>query len=68
MIKTTKTLTKYVSDDGSLEAQILKEEDNKIVILFYRDGHLIDSQSYPEHNEIYHEDAAENYVLGIKKI
>ena len=33
---------------------------------FYNDGELIKTEWYPMHNEHYANDAAENYIAGIK--
>ena len=35
---------------------------------FYKDNHLLKTEVYTGHSEAYAEDAAENYVEGIKKV
>jgi hypothetical protein len=68
MIKTKKTITTFESTDGALKAEVVQKEDGNWSVFFYRFNELVQVESYGEHSEIYHEDAAENYVLGIKKI
>jgi hypothetical protein len=67
MKKTIKTITEFMSDDGSLSASVLVDH-GKSFIYFYKDCQLISTESYPENDTMYHEEVAENYVLGIKKI
>jgi hypothetical protein len=35
---------------------------------FYKDDCWVKDEVYPSHSEIWAENAAENYVLGIKKV
>jgi hypothetical protein len=41
---------------------------DKFEIDFAKNGLIVATESYEEHNLLYHEDAAENYVNGIKKL
>ena len=62
-------VSEFVSTDKILKA-VLKM--NKLTSLyeidFYKNDKKIATESYAYHTRRYHEDAAENYVNGIKKI
>ena len=53
--------------DGNLRADVIKI-DNHWGCRLYKDGKVVKTEFYRGHNEMYAENAAENYVLGIKKI
>ena len=53
--------------DGNLRADVIKL-DNHWGCRLYKDVELKKTEFYKGHSEAYAEDAAENYVLGIKKI
>ena len=53
--------------DGNLRADVIKL-DNHWGCRLYEKGELKKTEFYKGHSEAYAEDAAENYVLGIKKI
>lgn len=57
------TYSTYV--DGNRKADVIKL-DNHWGCRLYEDGKLISTEFYKGHSEAYAEDAAENYVLGIK--
>jgi hypothetical protein len=59
------TYSTYV--DGNKRADVIKL-DNHWGCRLYKDGELKKTEFYRGHSEAYAEDAAENYVLGIKKI
>ena len=59
------TYSTYV--DGNLRADVIKL-DNHWGCRLDKDGELKKTEFYKGHSEAYAEDAAENYVLGIKKI
>ena len=53
--------------NGDLRADVIKL-DSHWGCRLYCDGKLLKTEFYRGHNELYAEDAAENYVMGIKKI
>tara|TARA_S200000501_G_scaffold84143_1_gene76688 strand:+ start:3647 stop:3832 length:186 start_codon:yes stop_codon:yes gene_type:complete len=57
------TYSTYV--DGNRKADVIKL-DNHWGCRLYENGELISTEFYKGHSEAYAEDAAENYVLGIK--
>lgn len=59
------TYSTYV--DGELRADVIKL-DNHWGCRLYKDNKIVKTEFYRGHSEAYAEDAAENYVLGIKKI
>ena len=60
-------LTIFVSDDLNKTAAVYKT-DKGFEVDFYANEQKLATESYPEHNESYHNDAAENFVLGIKQV
>lgn len=62
-------LSVYLSDDMDRKAIVYRNtEKDCYEIDFGKDGLIIGTESYIDHNLQYHEDAAENYVLGVKKL
>jgi hypothetical protein len=68
-------VAEYVSEDGKLKAVIRNNRSTSrnrstplYEIDFYKGDNIIATESYAFHTLRYHEDAAENYVNGIKKI
>jgi hypothetical protein len=53
--------------DGELRADVIKM-DSHWGCRFYNNNEVIKTEFYRGHSEAYAEDAAENFVLGIKKI
>ena len=53
--------------DGNLRADVIKI-DNHWGCRLYKNGEVVKTEFYRGHNEMYAENAAENYVLGIKKV
>ena len=53
--------------DGELRADTIKV-DGHWGCRFWRNNETVKTEFYKGHSEAYAEDAAENYVLGIKKI
>ena len=53
--------------DGDLRADVIKM-DSHWGCRFYENNEVIKTEFYKGHSEAYAEDAAENFVLGIKKI
>lgn len=55
-----------------LDAKVVSTDDNWGNPVwgceFYREGKLIKTEWYPTHNKFYAEDAAENYISGVKTI
>lgn len=68
-INPVSVVSQFVSDDKTLKA-VLKHNrlTSMYEIDFYKDRKKIATESYAFHTRGYHEDAAENYVKGIKKI
>lgn len=62
-----KQVSVFYSGDFDLKAIVYENTDNYEVD-FGKNGLLIKTESYEGKSLIYHEDAAENYVNGIKKI
>jgi len=62
-------VSEFVSADKTLKAVIKHNRLTSIYeIDFYKDKKKIATESYAYHTRGYHEDAAENYVNGIKKL
>jgi hypothetical protein len=62
-------VSEYVSADKSLKAVLKHNRLSSLYeIDFYKDKKKIATESYAFHTRRYHEDAAENYVNGIKKV
>lgn len=62
-------LSVFRSDDMDLKAIVYHNTDKGYYeVDFAKNGLFIGTETYIDHNLQYHEDAAENYVLGIKKI
>jgi len=53
--------------DGELRSDVIKV-DNHWGCRFYIDNKVVKTEFYKGHSEAYAEDAAENYVLGVKKL
>ena len=52
-----------------LKAIVYLDTDKKVYEVDYaKDGLIVTTESYADKSLQYHEDAAENYVMGIKKI
>lgn len=61
-------VSEYVSADKSLKAVLKHNRLSSLYeIDFYKDKKKIATESYAFHTRRYHEDAAENYIKGIKK-
>ena len=52
---------------GDKKAETFKK-DGHYGAIFYENGERVAEELYTGHSECYAEDAAENYVFGIKKI
>lgn len=62
-------VAEYVSKDGKLKSVVRRNKPvSTYAIDFYKANNVIATESYAFHTLRYHEDAAENYVNGIKKI
>lgn len=62
-------LSVFHSEDMDLKAIVYYAiETDRFEVDYAKNGLLIATESYEGHNLLYHEDAAENYVNGIKKI
>ena len=59
-------LSTYVN--GDLKAETFKKDGHYGAMFFDKFGEKIAEELYTGHSESYAEDAAENYVFGIKKI
>ena len=57
----------YWSEDRIRKA-VLMNNYGQLEIYFFKNGELEATESYHTRSTRYHEDAAENYVLGIKNI
>jgi hypothetical protein len=60
------TLSTFVN--GDLRADTFRKDGHYGAIFYDKYGEKISEELYTGHSEIYAEDAAENYVFGIKKI
>lgn len=54
--------------DGDLKAETFIDYNNNYGARFYRNLVWITDEIYKGHSEQYAEDAAENYVLGVKHL
>jgi hypothetical protein len=62
-------IAEYVSVDGKLKSVVrLNKPTSRYEIDFYRNKKILATESYAFHTRGYHENAAENYVNGIKKL
>ncbi len=62
-------LSTFFSDDMDLKAIVYLDTEKKVYEVDYaKNGLIVTTESYTEQSLRYHEDAAENYVMGIKKI
>lgn len=62
-------LSVFHSDDFDLKAIVYYNSDiDHYEIDFAKNGKIVATESYINHSLEYHEDAAENYVLGIKRL
>lgn len=63
-------LSEFWSDDGRRRADVIlmevKDGSKSMFARFYQDEVSVGFESYPTHSEHYYEDAAENFVLGVK--
>ncbi len=53
--------------DGELRADVIKV-DNHWGCRFWRNNEAVKTEFYKGHSEAYAEDAAENYVIGVKTL
>ena len=61
-------ISTYYSDDGVAKAIVYFNGDiGHYEVEYQKAGRVLSVESYREHNLYYHEDAAENFVLGVKK-
>ena len=64
-----KQISVFYSEDLDLKAIVYYEVGtDKFEVDYAKNGLLIATESYEGHSLRYHEDAAENYVNGIKKL
>jgi hypothetical protein len=62
-------LSVFISDDQALKAIVYLDTEKKVYEVEYtKNDAIIATESYEDKSLNYHEDAAENYVMGIKKI
>lgn len=61
-------ISTYFSDDGVLESRVYLNNFKQYINQYLVNNVIIKTESYEDHNLQYHEDAAENFVLGVKKI
>lgn len=67
-MKSKVTYDEYKSADGKLRAEVVKTVIENFHVNFYENDVKIASETYDKHDLRYYEDAAENYVNGIKKV
>ena len=59
----------FYSEDMDLKAIVYYDTDtDQYEVDYAKNGFLVTTESYDGHSLRYHEDAAENYVYGIKKL
>lgn len=62
-------LSVYFSDDFDRKAIVYHNTaTGNYEVDFAKEGLIVATESYIDHNLQYHEDAAENYVLDVKQI
>jgi len=66
MIEAKEILSTYY--DGDLKAETFIDQNNNYGARYYRNSIWITDELYKGHSEQYAEDAAENYVLGVKHL
>lgn len=67
MTSIKKLSTFYATDDSGRTAEVALVDDVPRVYMFL-DKELLDVEDFPNNTVQYAEDAAENYVLGIKQL
>ena len=66
---TVEIVAEYVSKDEKLKSVVRRNKSSSSYeIDFYKANNVIATESYAFHTLRYHEEAAENYVNGIKKL
>ena len=64
-----KLISTYWRESDNATAQVFGNEEDGYAIQYYdSSGMLIDKESYPGKSVRFHEDAAENWALGIKSL
>ena len=61
-------ISAYWSDDNKLRAEVYHNLNAGYEVDFFEDDKYVLCESYTDKNLYYHEDAAENFVNGVKKI
>lgn len=61
-------VSSYYAEDGTLMAKVYHIGNHDFEVDFYQNSVKIATESYENKSLQYHQDAAENYVLGIKII
>lgn len=61
-------ISSYFSDDDQLKATVFETGKKKYEVDFYLNSVKVATESYENKSLDYHEDAAENYVLGVKQL
>lgn len=63
-----KILSTYCSAEDNLRAQTFLDKNNNYGVRFFKENVWITDELYEGHSEVYAENAAENYVLGVKHL
>ena len=63
-----RVISEHYSMDKANRKAIVEEWNGHYAVAFFENDELISTETYHDKNLQYHEDAAENYVLGVKKI
>jgi hypothetical protein len=64
-----KLISKITRDSDNSTAKVYSNAGDKYTVQFYnKKGMLLGAESYPGKTARYHEDSAENWALGIKKL
>lgn len=62
-------LSVFYSDDFTRKAIVYHNKElRRFEVDFADEGLIVSTESYDGHSLQYHEDAAENYVIGVKKL
>ena len=62
-----KVLAVFSTENDERKAELIEEGDT-MWINFYENGNMIAAETYEGHSRRFYEDAAENFVLGIKNV
>ena len=61
-------VSEHYSGNGTNLKALVEDHNGHYVVVYIEEDEVIATESYADKTLQYHEDAAENFVLGIKKL